>query len=529
MEPTGTVFRRERRAGGRAASDKAIRRVMLLSLPAVTEVGDDHLAEGHSFHLGLAYLAAVLRNEGFEVAILDCFAEASWHVRRSDEPGWQGIGLEDEEIVAAVRKFAPDVIGMTIPFSCQHYVGLEVGYRIKAAFPSVVMVAGRNHVTAVPGELDRSIFDYLVVGEGEHAFLSLVRALDAGRSPDAIPGVLGPKPGPHLPPKLIGDLDELPFPAIDLFPLEKIWASSPRWIIMVATRGCVYECTFCSIHTIMGRRIRRRSVENVIAEIRHWKRLYDIEAIYFEDDNLTANKAWAKQLFRRIAEGGFGLRLHARNGIRADTVDEEMLRLMKAAGFQDFNIAPESGSQKTLDEIIRKRMKLKDCERAVSLARAANMGINSFFIIGFPEESWSDLEQTVRYAQRLKEMGCGYFWISLASPYPGTRFYDECRERGLIGDDFDFRRCRTVDYQVANPHYSAGELKAFRRKAMDALSPPRPTLLGRVRNWLALLREHPAGVWKRCRYGLEWRSADATRRLRGWVRRAQVRVSAHTR
>jgi magnesium-protoporphyrin IX monomethyl ester (oxidative) cyclase len=305
-----------------------------------------------------------------------------------------------------------------------------------------------------------------------------------------------------LPPQFIENLDDLPLPALDLIPLQKLWSSGPRWIIMVATRGCVYNCVFCSIHTIMGRRIRRRSIDNIILELQHWKQLYKIQEVYFEDDNLTANKKWAKELFRQIAKCNLGIRFYARNGIRADTVDREMLLLMKAAGFQDFMIAPESGSQRTLDEVIGKKMKLEDCTRVVKLAREVNLGVNAFFVIGFPEETWADIEATLDYARHLKALGCAGFWISLASPYPGTRLFKQCQERGLLPENFDYRRCRTVDYQVNNPHYSAIELKAYRRRAMAELSPLPLTLTNRLRNGLILLIQDPSYFLVKLRYKL---------------------------
>jgi magnesium-protoporphyrin IX monomethyl ester (oxidative) cyclase len=486
--------------GQTSENQPAIRKVLLLSLPAVTEIGDDYLSDRHSFHLGLAYLAAILRQHNFTVKIVDCFAEDNLHIRPPKEAAWQEIGLANQDIIAAIRDFAPDLIGMTIPFSCQHYVAMEVAQLIKTTFEDVILVAGGNHVTAVAQTMDRTLFDYVVIGEGDYSFLELIQALNNHQPTDAIPGVLAKDSSSYLPPRFIENLNDLPFPAIDLLPLEKLWAYDRRWIIMVATRGCVYDCVFCSIHTIMGRRIRRRSVDNVIAEIKQWKEMYDIEEIYFEDDNLTANKRWAKELFRQIAAGHFGLRLYARNGIRADTVDKEMLLLMKAAGFQDFMIAPESGSQKTLDEIICKKMKLEDCEQAVRLAREVNLGVNAFFVIGFPEETWADIEATINYAHYLKQLGCAGFWISLASPYPGTRFFEQCRARGLITEDFDYRRCRTVDYQILNPYYSAAELKAFRQKTMRDLSPPPPTLARQMRNGLLLLAKDPAHFLTKLRY-----------------------------
>lgn len=481
---------------------QAIRRVLFLSLPAVMEAGDDYLNDGHSFHLGIAYIAALLRTKGLEVKILDCYAEDRMHLRSSSDEHWHEYGLSDEAIISAIAAYAPDMIGMTIPFSCQHYLAMAVARRIKEHFPQVVLVAGGNHVTAVPEDIDRTLFDYRILGEGEYALLSLIHSLNHGEAVDEHVGIMQPDSQECIHSKHIEDLDNLPFPAIDLLPLDKLWSKGRRWINMVATRGCVYSCNFCSIHTIMGRRIRRRSVGNVIAEIEHWKKLYKIQEIYFEDDNLTANKKWAKELFREIAKRNFRIRFYARNGIRADSIDKELLELMKAAGFQDFMIAPESGSQETLDTIIGKKMKLEDCTRAVQLAREVNLGVNLFFVIGFPGETWEQIDATIQYARYLKSLGANGVWISMASPYPGTRLYQQCMENGFIPRDYDYRRCRTADYQITNPNYTPAELKAYRNQAMASLVTPN-TPVTAARNALHLLMHDPAYLMTKLRYKLQ--------------------------
>lgn len=482
---------------------RPIRRVLLLSLPTVIGSDEEDIQSfgGHSFHLGLAYIAAVLRENNIEVAILDCYAEDRFHVRPSTDPAWKELGIRDDEIIERIEAYKPDLIGMTIPFSCQHYVAITVARLTKKRFPNLVLVAGGAHVSAVPKEIDRTLFDYLVIGEGELTMLRLIEALDRNESVDKIPGVLSRNTTDYECPPHNENLDGLPLPALDLLPLEKLWGSGRRWINMVATRGCVYDCNFCSIHTVMGRRIRKRGIDNIISEIEHWKKVYGIQEVYFEDDNLTFNRRWAKELFRRMAARHFHIRFFARNGIRADSIDTELLNLMKAAGFQDIVIAPESGSQRTLDVIIGKKMKLEDCTKAVQLAHQVRLGIGLFFVIGFPEETWEDISVTIDYARYLKKLGSYGPWISLASPYPGTRFFADCQARNLIVKDFDFRRCRTEDYQILNSHYSADELKAFRNKAMAELATPR-SLSNSIRNGIDLLLNDPSFFFAKLRYKL---------------------------
>jgi anaerobic magnesium-protoporphyrin IX monomethyl ester cyclase len=280
-----------------------IKRVLLLSLPAIMERGapENDFNVAHTFNLGLAYLAGILRKNKFDVEILDCLVENP-HNLRSIENEWCEIGVSDEHILETIARFDPHLVGMAIPFSYQHDMAMKIARKIKLAFPKILIVAGGNHVAAVPEKIDRSYVDYLIIGEGELALLQLIRALNQGGAADEIPGVASQKTSKFQHAPFIEDLDRLPFPAIDLLPLQKLWGNRRRWINMVASRGCVFDCVFCSIHTITGYIIRRRSVENVIAEIRHWHKLYKIQEIYFEDDNITANKKWAKELFRQIIQ-----------------------------------------------------------------------------------------------------------------------------------------------------------------------------------------------------------------------------------
>ncbi|MCJ7569906.1 MAG: B12-binding domain-containing radical SAM protein [Anaerolineales bacterium] len=476
-----------------------IEKVLLLSLPAVIEKGDTYLEDGKSFHLGLAYLAAVLRDQGILVRILDAYVEAQANKRDASEEDWLELGLTDEEILDRIDHFGPDMIGISIPFSCQHYVALRLAEKIRDRFPHIILVGGGNHVSACPEVIPECIFDFLVLGEGERSLLKLVDKLnqveDNKIARKDLPKGVYPNPQRDA----LFELDELPFPAIDLLPLDKLWCKGRRWINMIATRGCVYDCVFCSIHTIMGYLIRRRSVEAVIREILHWVERYQIEEIYFEDDNLTLNRQWAKDLFREIAVRNLGIRFYVRNGVRADTIDLEMLELMKSAGFHEIAIAPESGNQWVLDEVINKRMNLEDHIRVVKLARSIHMGVNVFFVLGFIEETWEDLQTTVRFAERLRSMGCKGFWFSLASPFPGTRLYNEYKEKGYLPDPIDYRRFRSVDYLIQNPHYSSEQIKTFRREVMRKFE-PKHTLFHALAQGIRLAVLDPSFFLVKARY-----------------------------
>jgi radical SAM superfamily enzyme YgiQ (UPF0313 family) len=212
---------------------------------------------------------------------------------------------------------------------------------------------------------------------------------------------------------------------------------------------------------------------------------------------------WAKDLLQKIAQEKYGIRFYVRNGIRADSIDRELLILMKKAGFQDFMIAPESGSQRILDEVIGKKMSLDASIKAVELGREVGLGVNTFFVVGLPQETKEDLQATLDFAKRLKQKGCAGFWISTATPYPGTRLYTYCVEQGLIDPNtMDYRHLRTVDYLIHNEQLSREEIVAFREQMMRELAPPPHTFFSRLKNGSALLLQDPAFFWSKLRYQL---------------------------
>jgi hypothetical protein len=201
---------------------KEIQKVFLISLPAVLEEDDTYLEDGHSFHLGLAYIAAVLQTHGLNVAILDSYAEDRSNRRPDVEPGWLELGLSDEQILNRIDSADPDLVGITIPFSCQLDLAVKIAAKIKVRFPHVVLVVGGNHITGYIDDKALDIFDYRILGEGEFALLELIRSLNQDEEERPLAGVL-PRGEPHSSRALnIQVLDQLPFPALDLLPLEKI-------------------------------------------------------------------------------------------------------------------------------------------------------------------------------------------------------------------------------------------------------------------------------------------------------------------
>ena len=459
---------------------KNITKILLINPASVVKKS---WVEGiQTFPLGLASIAGMLLEHGYEVSILDCFIEDFNNQTELDAEHVQ-IGMDDSLVLDRIRSLKPDLIGIGIQFSIQLTSSLRLVSKIRSEF-STLIVAGGNHVSAAPETLARSGIDWLILGEGEKRMLHLIRAAEAGDMSNLGIEFIDLSGGSssefsQITPGVIDDLDELPMPRYDLLPMEKYWAmAGSRFANMFITRGCPYNCIFCSIHTIMGRKVRKKSTDKVIHELRYLHDTLQINEIFIEDDNLTFDVEWAKQLFRKIIAENIRLKIHFRNGIRADKVDLELLKLMKKAGVVQIAYAPETGSQQTLDKIIDKHFDLKQGEKAIKMANKAGIYVSCFLIIGFPEETMDDIRQTIDYAFYLKKIGSDNVWISCAVPYPGTRLYRQCVERKIISQGPSvYLDLATMGSVISNEHFTAEEIKLIRDEAMHKLTANRKLYL----------------------------------------------------
>lgn len=414
--------------------------------------------------LGIAYLGAMLEQEGHDVCLLDALMGGFLRGVRPEqmtnslEPdrvriskgvatrtdlgagfpaGTFAVGMNPAAIAEEVIRFRPEVVGISLIFSSLHRMGLHLAELMKSVDRRIITVMGGSHVTVAPHEiLAHGTVDYIVVGEGEYSFPALLKALQEGREIGKIPGIgfrSIQRQATINPPKLIHNLDTLAFPAFHLLPMEEYFATAAegRIVKMYTSRGCTFDCCFCSVPYTSQRRFRAHAPERVVAEIERWVDEYAIESIMFEDDNMTLNLKRARRIFELIVARDFGLKLYARN-FRCDLFDRDLLKLMKQAGFETIWITPESGSQRVLDQIIGKRLRLDDVIRSVHLIRDTGLAAAAAFVIGIPGETWSEIEDTIEFARKLKRKGVNEFWVSIATPIQGSRMYEMAMEKGLI-------------------------------------------------------------------------------------------------
>lgn len=400
--------------------------------------------------LGLGYMAAVLEQCGHEVRILDAAIEGIGTV--SDEgDGLSTIGLTDSELEARVSEFAPDLVGISSLFSSQANRAFHVADVIKHVSRDIIVVAGGIHASLMFDKVMRAqpSIDYVLRGEGDFGLEAFATTLMNGGDVRALPGVVWREDGqirsaPAAP--LIRDINVLPIPAWHLMQMENYfqvglfhapYSQTGRVGSIMTSRGCPEHCFFCSSSEYFGHRFRPRSAENVIKEIADLKETYAIDEIQIEDDAFTTNPKRVLDICAGIQP--LKLRLCTPNGIRADYPSDmkrkrEVFRAMKAAGFYQVTFGVESGVQRVIDNLVRKRLDLSQVGPTVRVAQEEGLLVHTFFILGFPTETKEQMLQTVRFAAEIQADSYGF---SIASPLPGTSMWEMCEKLDLFVEGFD--------------------------------------------------------------------------------------------
>jgi magnesium-protoporphyrin IX monomethyl ester (oxidative) cyclase len=393
--------------------------------------------------LGVTSVAAVLEARGFEVTVLDALAEGYLTPTRTTDDSVR-IGLTDAQIAARIADFAPDVVGVSCVLSNRHHDAHAVCRIAKQVSPRILTVMGGAHPTTLTDLVmaDPAV-DIAVLGEGDLALPGILERLDAGLPLTDLDGLACRVNGTvHVTDKTnyITELDELPFPARHLLDLERYWeVGQPhgdlkrrRFATMVTSRGCPGRCIYCSAEKLWGKRYRLRSAENVLAEMEYLIERFGVEEIHFEDDNLTASKARTRALLGGMIERGFDLAWSTPNGLMIETLDDEIIELMAASGCYATSLAVESGSQRVLTDVVRKKLDLTRVKPLVATLRASGIHTRGFFVIGFPGETRDEIGQTIEFAA---EAGFDWATINIATPLPGTDMHRVCVENGYIDAD----------------------------------------------------------------------------------------------
>ncbi len=391
--------------------------------------------------LGLAYVAAALVRAGHAVTVIDPTGEA---IDRFTPLGGELIrrGLTDDEILARIGN--PDLIGFSLMFSQDWLVARALIERVRAAHPRVPLVAGGEHFSAEPvGALTTAPgLDYVLLGEGDRSLLDLIEHLDGSRNVDEVPGLYYRKPTGEIvttgPAIRLRDIDDLPWPAWDLVPIEAYLAGGHgngvnrgRGMPINTTRGCPYRCTFCSSPSMWTTRYVTRRPADVVAEMQHYVRTYHASNFDFQDLTATIRKDWVLELCERIASAGLAISWQLPGGTRSEVLDDDVLPALVRAGCTNVTYAPESGHVETL-RVIRK--KLDPDRMLVSMRRAVRAGCNvkANFVFGFPTDTYGSLFRSFAFLARAAVVGVHDISLAPYRPYPGSEIFRELQAKGTI-------------------------------------------------------------------------------------------------
>lgn len=385
---------------------------MILINPKSTKFGIFERYVPLSVPIGVGYLAGYLLNHGRKAEIID------EHI----EP------LSKELIDRTLRKVSPPYIfGISTLTACAQR-SYDISKRIKEWCPDSKIVLGGIHPTVLPDEaLGNDPVDFVIRGEAEETLLELYDAVKNNADHSRIPGLSYRSGGRivHNQPADLPDLSNFPpFP----YHLFEGALGKYNFGFIASSRGCPYDCIFCSQRTISGRKFRYISEEIVLEEIGLLVGKYRQTHINFVDDNFTANKQRVIKLCELILRNGLQKRATFDLQTRADAVDDEILSLLKRAGFRLVNYGLETASERLM-VLLNKKETVAENIAAVKLAKKHGFGVSGTFIFGLPTETREERWQAYELA---KELDLDYVRFNNATPYPGTRLYEIAKEEGRL-------------------------------------------------------------------------------------------------
>ncbi len=396
--------------------------------------------------IGIAYVAGYLKSHGLPVEVID------------GKLARKSVRQTIDEIIER----RPRILGLT---AMTHMVvtASRMAEAVKAACPDTLIVLGGFHASFLPERTMREfpVFDHLVVGEGEMAFLELCRCVLAGDDPSKIQGVASRVNGSPLSTAsdirvngrgaIPEQLDELGWPAWELFPPAEMYP-------IMTQRGCPFACNFCS--RPYGRTLRQRTPGSVVAELTRSVKQFGCRTVDFYDETFTVRKDYVRDVCAAIVAAGLHQQLRFWSYVHANTIDLPTAKLMKEAGFAEVGFGVESGNPDIMKRM-QKGVNRNDVIRAAEIFRQAKLKYGAYFIIGHPHETKAAVLDTIDLASKLNPDSVAF---GIMTPYPGTEVW-EMATRGQGGYKMLSMRWEDFNKQIG----SALELENLPRRQMELL------------------------------------------------------------
>jgi len=432
--------------------------------------------------MSLCTMGAILRESEFEVRINDCPSE--------------GINLEGLKVI--LENYVPDLLIFSASTPSINHDS-TIPAVVKQVLPKVKVAVFGIHVGTLPDDTFKTTpgLDFILRGEPEFTALELAKNLSSGADLESVTGLSFDGDGEikHNPERgFYPELDEVPFPAWDLVDLNNYTLpfSGRRFLMVMSSRGCPFDCTFCVAQSYYGKKVRKRSAERIVDEIEYNIREFGIDDFFFWSESFTIIKKNIHELCDEIIRRNLKIKWVCNS--RVDSIDLQVLEKMKQAGCWMISYGIESGDQGILDRA-KKKISLEQVEKAVKLTREVGFQMAGHFVLGLPGETEETLKKTAELSRKLD---LDYAQFYCASPWPGSRFYDEAKREGWLNTD-DWDKYEQSNAVVDYPGLSAERMMELRDKMVKSFY-FRPAIIwktlkkmrspGEMKNFLGMVKAY---------------------------------------
>lgn len=407
--------------------------------------------------IGLLSIAGYLESKGHLVKIIDPLA----------------CEYDEKKTSAYLKKEKFELIGISTFTNTVVDTYYSANF-CKKILKNVKIVVGGFHATALPLQTMNECkdIDFLIIGEGELTMGELVSFLETGEPKiNKIKGLVYRKKNNQLVVNdkrdLIDDINILPFPAYHLLDMSKYIPHPTQYKLLpsfpvIAQRGCPFNCAFCSAHLVHGKKIRKKTVKNLISEISLLINKYKAKGIHFQDSTFTVDRNYIINFCKEVIKQNLEFKWDINT--RVDCIDNELLNYMKKAGLWMINFGLESGNQKSLD-LLNKKISLKQIEECIKMTRKKGIVTFSTWILGLPGEDEKMVRETIRFAKKISTELALFF---LPVPYPGTELVSICRRTGGLREQADWNNYSSVDFDrpvYVNPLLGKNKMQSLLKNA----------------------------------------------------------------
>lgn len=389
-------------------------------------------------YLGIAYIAASAREAGYNVDIVDMCGEDIDHAEILFHK-YTVYGMSISALRNRIRN--KDIIGFTCMFSQDWPFHRRLIEYVRSLFPDSLLIAGGEHITALPDFSlnDCPELDICVVGEADKVLIDLIDAFESKNDISGVPSLVYRNNGINHTQRAnrIRNIDELPYPAWDLMPIENYLSRNlnyhlqrGRTIPMLATRGCPFKCTFCSNSNMWSDPWIAREPKLIVEEMKFYIEKYKVENFVFSDLSAVIDKRHVVSFCKEIIKNRIDITFQLPT-LRTEALDEDLLRLMYRAGCREIDFAIESASSSVLKNV----NKNNDPKRIfILVGKALDIGFNlsSNIIIGLPKENFKEFLKTFILILKLSIKGMQELSVFPFIPYPGSKLFNEYQKNGDI-------------------------------------------------------------------------------------------------